>query len=33
MLPVRPWRGQWQRPDLRNHRKILMADGRVGFVG
>jgi cardiolipin synthase len=33
MLPVRPWRGQWQRPDLRNHRKILVVDGRVGFVG
>ena len=33
MLPVRPWRGQWQRPDLRNHRKILVVDGRIGFVG
>ncbi len=33
MLPVRPWRGQWQRPDLRNHRKILVVDGRVGFMG
>jgi len=33
MLPVRPWRGQWQRPDLRNHRKILVVDGRIGFMG
>ena len=33
MLPVRPWRGEWQRPDLRNHRKILVVDGRVGFTG
>ncbi|MBL5973845.1 MAG: cardiolipin synthase [Candidatus Leucobacter sulfamidivorax] len=33
MLPVRPWRGQWQRPDLRNHRKIVVIDGRVGFMG
>ena len=33
MLPVRPWRGKWQRPDLRNHRKIVVVDGRVGFTG
>ncbi len=33
MLPVRPWRGEWQRPDLRNHRKILVVDGEVGFMG
>ncbi|MCD7100937.1 cardiolipin synthase [Pseudoclavibacter sp. 13-3] len=33
MLPVRPWRGQWQRPDLRNHRKILVVDGHIGFIG
>ncbi|MEB4614415.1 cardiolipin synthase [Leucobacter sp. M11] len=33
MLPVRPWRGEYQRPDLRNHRKILVVDGRVGFMG
>ena len=33
MLPLRPWRGQWQRPDLRNHRKLLVIDGRVGFTG
>lgn len=33
MLPVRPWRGQWQRPDLRNHRKLVVVDGTVGFMG
>ena len=33
MLPVRPWRGQWQRPDLRNHRKLLVVDGTVAFTG
>ncbi|MGK9148174.1 cardiolipin synthase [Plantibacter flavus] len=33
MLPLRPFRGQWQRPDLRNHRKIVVVDGRIGFTG
>ena len=33
MLPLRPWRGQWQRPDLRNHRKILVVDSSTGFTG
>ncbi|WP_255378210.1 cardiolipin synthase [Quadrisphaera sp. DSM 44207] len=33
MLPVLPLRGRYQRPDLRNHRKLLVADGEVGFVG
>lgn len=33
MLPVRPWRGEYQRPDLRNHRKIVVVDGRIGFTG
>jgi len=33
MLPVQPWRGRFQRPDLRNHRKILVVDGVVGFTG
>jgi cardiolipin synthase A/B len=33
MLPVRPLRGHWQRPDMRNHRKIVVIDGRVGFTG
>jgi cardiolipin synthase len=33
MLPVRPWKGEWQRPDLRNHRKILVVDGDLAFTG
>ena len=33
MLPVQPWRGRYQRPDLRNHRKLVVVDGRVGFMG
>ena len=33
MLPLHPLKGQFRRPDLRNHRKILVVDGRVGFVG
>ncbi|MDQ1531683.1 MAG: cardiolipin synthase [Microbacteriaceae bacterium] len=33
MLPVQPFRGRYQRPDLRNHRKVLVVDGRVGFMG
>ncbi|MDX6301469.1 MAG: cardiolipin synthase [Nocardioidaceae bacterium] len=32
-LPVRPLHGQFRRPDLRNHRKILVVDGRSGFMG
>ncbi|MDH6182001.1 cardiolipin synthase [Microbacteriaceae bacterium SG_E_30_P1] len=33
MLPVQPLRGKWQRPDLRNHRKIVVVDGLVAFTG
>ena len=33
LLPVQPFRGRYQRPDLRNHRKVLVVDGRVGFMG
>lgn len=33
MMPLRPFKGQWQRMDLRNHRKLVVVDGRVGFVG
>ncbi|MEV7631918.1 cardiolipin synthase [Microbacterium sp. NPDC089318] len=33
MLPVQPLRGRIQRPDLRNHRKLLVIDGTVGFIG
>ncbi len=33
MLPVQPLKGRYQRLDLRNHRKLLVLDGRVAFVG
>jgi cardiolipin synthase len=33
MLPVQPYRGRFQRPDLRNHRKLLIVDGFVGYTG
>ena len=33
MLPLRPTKGQFQRPDLRNHRKLLVVDGRIAYTG
>jgi cardiolipin synthase len=33
MLPVMPFKGKYQRPDLRNHRKIVVVDGTVAFMG
>ncbi|GAA5154634.1 cardiolipin synthase [Microbacterium pseudoresistens] len=33
MLPVQPFKGRTQRPDLRNHRKLLVVDGEVAFLG
>lgn len=30
--PVVPWRGRW-RVNLRNHRKIVIVDGEIGFTG
>lgn len=33
MLPIQPFRGKFQRPDLRNHRKILVIDGEEAFTG
>ena len=33
MLPVMPFKGKYQRPDLRNHRKIVVVDGKVAFMG
>src|SRR5918993_4485801 len=33
MLPIQPLKGNWRRPDLRNHRKIVIVDGRSGFLG
>ncbi|MFD4421265.1 cardiolipin synthase [Agromyces sp. NPDC058484] len=33
MLPVGVGRGTYQRPDLRNHRKLVVVDGLVGYTG
>src|SRR5690606_5920740 len=33
MLPLQPLKGRFQRPDLRNHRKLLVVDGDVAFTG
>jgi cardiolipin synthase A/B len=33
MLPIHLLKGEFRRPDLRNHRKILVVDGRVAFMG
>ena len=32
-LAVRPFSNHWNRPDLRNHRKILVMDSKVAFTG
>ncbi|MFC0675962.1 cardiolipin synthase [Brachybacterium hainanense] len=34
MMPVKPFSdGAFQRPDLRNHRKLLIVDGEIGWMG
>ncbi len=33
MMPIDPLRRRWRRPDLRNHRKLVVVDRRTGFVG
>jgi cardiolipin synthase len=33
MMPIKPLKGKWRRPDLRNHRKLLVVDGTTGFMG
>ncbi|WP_229790955.1 cardiolipin synthase [Zhihengliuella salsuginis] len=33
MLPISPRTRQWRRPDLRNHRKMVVVDGDVAFTG
>ena len=33
MLPFAPLQGKYERPDLRNHRKLLTIDGVVGWMG
>lgn len=32
-LPLKPWRWRFRRPDLRNHRKIVVVDGHTAFMG
>lgn len=32
-LPLRPLSNDWNRLDLRNHRKLLVIDGRMAFTG
>ncbi len=33
MLPFLPFQGKYERPDLRNHRKLVIIDGVVGWMG
>ncbi|WP_346846245.1 cardiolipin synthase [uncultured Rothia sp.] len=33
MLPLNLFKREWQRPDLRNHRKVLVIDGRIAYSG
>ena len=33
MLPVQPLKGRYQRPDLRNHRKLVVVDGERAVIG
>ncbi|KAB3519876.1 cardiolipin synthase [Corynebacterium sp. zg254] len=33
MLPLKPWRWRFRRPDLRNHRKLVIVDGTWAFMG
>ena len=33
MMPLLPLKGRFRRPDLRNHRKVLIVDGTRAFIG
>jgi cardiolipin synthase A/B len=33
MMPIKPFKGKWRRPDLRNHRKLLVVDSKLAFMG
>lgn len=33
MMPLLPLKGEWRRPDLRNHRKLMVVDDRIAFMG
>ncbi len=32
-LPTRLWKALWSRLDVRNHRKIVVIDNRIGWIG
>ena len=33
MMPISLLKGRWRRPDLRNHRKLMVVDGDWAFMG
>ena len=33
MLPIQPFKGKLRRIDMRNHRKLVVVDDRVGYAG
>ncbi len=33
MMPIKPLERRWRRPDLRNHRKLVVIDGERAFLG
>lgn len=33
LMPIDPLHRRWRRPDLRNHRKLVVVDGTTGFMG
>ena len=33
MMPIAILKGRWRRPDLRNHRKLMVVDGDVALMG
>lgn len=33
MMPISLLQRRWRRPDLRNHRKLMVVDGELGFMG
>lgn len=33
MLPILPLKRRWRRPDLRNHRKLMVVDDELAFMG
>lgn len=32
LMPIKPFKGQWRRPDLRNHRKLVVIDDHTAFM-